>query len=115
MQKRDRTLPACMKKKFYRYSDGAEQYGMSRYRFQNLAIEAKAVYKIDKVILVNTDILDDYLNLHGLTPEELDEPKEPDPIAKLEELEALKEQLTNIIQEERRKLCKEETEAWQRM
>ena len=109
-----------MKKKFYRYTNGAEAYGMTVHRFQKLAIEAKAVYKVDKTILVNTEIIDDYLQIKGLTPEELNDTipapghrtlNATDPIARLEELEALKEELTNLIKEERRLLCKQGTEA----
>ena len=120
LQKRDRSLPACMKKKFYRYSSGAEAYGMSVHRFQKLAIEAKAIYKVDKTILINSEIIDEYLQIKGLTPEELNDTipasgrrtlNATDPAARLEELEALKEELTEIIKEERRLLCKQGTEA----
>ena len=48
-------------KKFVRYQEGAERYSMGVTKFTELAKEAKAVYKIDKVALVNCDILDQYL------------------------------------------------------
>ena len=48
-------------KKFVRYQEGAELYSLGLTKFQELAKEAKAVYKIDKVALVNFEILDKYL------------------------------------------------------
>lgn len=39
-------------KKFVRYQEGAEKYSLGLTKFQALAKEAKAVYKIDKVALV---------------------------------------------------------------
>ena len=36
-------------KKFVRYKEGAEKYSLGLTKFQELAKEAKAVYKIDKV------------------------------------------------------------------
>ncbi len=50
-----------MTKKFVRYQEGAELYSLGLTKFQELAKEAKAVYKIDKVALVNCEILDKYL------------------------------------------------------
>ncbi len=50
-----------MAKKFVRYQEGAERYSLGLTKFQELAKEAKAVYKIDKVALVNCGILDKYL------------------------------------------------------
>lgn len=50
-----------MTKKFVRYQEGAELYSLGLTKFQELAKEAKAVYKIDKVVLVNCEILDQYL------------------------------------------------------
>ena len=47
--------------KFVRYEDGAMIYGMGLSMFQALAKEAKATYKIDKIVLVNTEILDRYI------------------------------------------------------
>lgn len=48
-------------KKFVRYKEGAEKYSMGLTKFQALAKEAKAVYKIDKLALVNCEIFEDYL------------------------------------------------------
>ncbi len=50
-----------MAKKFVRYQEGAELYSLGLTKFQELAKEAKAVYKIDKVALVSCEILDKYL------------------------------------------------------
>ena len=48
-------------KKFVRYPEGAEKYSLGLTKFQALAKEAKAVYKIDKVALVNCEIFEKYL------------------------------------------------------
>ncbi len=53
-------------KKFVRYKDGAELYSMSIRQFQQLAKEAKAIYKKNKMVLVNVQILDEYLELYRL-------------------------------------------------
>ena len=49
------------KSHFVRYKEGAELYCMSQSKFERLAKDANAIYKVDKLVLVNTDILDDYL------------------------------------------------------
>lgn len=48
-------------KKFVRYKEGAEKYSLGLTKFQELAKEAKAVYKIDGVALVNCDIFEKFL------------------------------------------------------
>lgn len=50
-----------MRKRFVRYQEGAELYSMGLTKFQELAKQAKACYKINQLVLVNTDILDEYL------------------------------------------------------
>lgn len=47
--------------KFVRYSEGAELYHMSQSKFMQLAKDAKACYKISQMVLVNTEIIDEYL------------------------------------------------------
>lgn len=47
-------------KKFRRYDDGAEYYGMSKSSYMKMAKDAKAVYKIGKTVLVNCQILEEY-------------------------------------------------------
>ena len=48
-------------KKFVSYQEGTEKYSLGLTKFQELAKEAKAVYKIDKVALVNCEIFERYL------------------------------------------------------
>ena len=48
-------------KNFVRYQEGAEKYSLGLTKFQELAKEAKAVYKIDKVALANCEIFERYL------------------------------------------------------
>ncbi len=44
---------ALYAKKFVRYDEGAKKYSMGLSKFQMLAREAKATYKVDKLVLVN--------------------------------------------------------------
>ncbi len=48
-------------KRFVRYKDGAVLYSMSLNQFKKLARDAYAVYKYGKMVLVNTKIVDEYL------------------------------------------------------
>lgn len=48
-------------RKFVRYKEGAELYSMSKSKFERLAKEAEATYKIDKIVLVNRDIFEQYI------------------------------------------------------
>ena len=50
-------------KKFVRYGEGAQLYSMSESTFEKLAKEAKAIYKYNKLVLVNTEKIDEYLEL----------------------------------------------------
>lgn len=49
------------KKKFVRYDEGARIYSMGVHTFQDLAKEAGATYHVKGIVLVNTEIIDDYL------------------------------------------------------
>ena len=49
------------RKKFVRYDEGAKIYSMGLHSLQNLAKDAGAVYKIKGVVLVNTQVVDEYL------------------------------------------------------
>ena len=49
------------KKRFVRYKEGAELYSMCQAKFERLAKVANAIYKVDKLVLVNTEILEEYL------------------------------------------------------
>lgn len=49
------------RKRFVRYKEGAEMYSMCQSKFEKMAKEANAVYKLDKLVLVNCDIFEAYL------------------------------------------------------
>ena len=49
------------KKKWVRYDEGAILYSMGIHSFMDLANEAKAVYRIKRICLVNTEKLDEYI------------------------------------------------------
>ena len=49
------------KKRFVRYKEGAELYSMSQSKFERMAKDAEATYKLDKLVLVNCDIFEEYL------------------------------------------------------
>jgi len=55
---------------FVRYPEGAEMYSMSLSKFQQLAKDAKACYKMNRLVLVNLDILDEYLETFHIEDEE---------------------------------------------
>ena len=57
-------------KRFVRYPEGAEMYSMSLSKFQQLAKDAKACYKMNRLVLVNLDILDEYLETFHIEDEE---------------------------------------------
>lgn len=48
-------------KKYVRYPEGAALYSMSIRKFQDFAKEANAIYKVGKMVLVNTKIIDEYI------------------------------------------------------
>ena len=50
-----------LNKKYVRYKDGAEKYSICQSKFEKMAKDAKAVYKIGKVVLVNCEIFERYL------------------------------------------------------
>jgi hypothetical protein len=49
------------KKKYVRYEEGAAIYSMCKNSFMKLAQDAHAVYKINRLTLVNTEIFEEYL------------------------------------------------------
>ena len=57
-------------KRFVRYPEGAEMYSMSLSKFQQLAKDAKACYKMNRLVLVNLDILEEYLETFHIEDEE---------------------------------------------
>lgn len=48
-------------KNFIRYDEGAERYSMRKHSFMKLAQDARAVYKINRITLVNVKIFEEYL------------------------------------------------------
>ena len=49
------------RKKYVRYEEEAQLYSMGLHTFQQLAKEAGAIYRIKRIVLVNLDILDEYM------------------------------------------------------
>ena len=49
------------RKKFVRYEEGAMLYSMGVDTFQQLAKDARAVYHVKRIVLVNLDLIDEYL------------------------------------------------------
>ena len=49
------------KKKFVKYEERAAMFSMGVHSFMDLGKEAKAVYRIRRIVLVNTDIIEEYL------------------------------------------------------
>ena len=56
-----RTSKKIERKRLVRYKEGAELYSMGMNKFQTLAKDAGAVVKIDRVVLVDLDTCDQYL------------------------------------------------------
>lgn len=54
------------KKKFIRVKDGVELYGMSRSKLMQVAKDADAIYKVNKVVLLNCEMLETYLETFRL-------------------------------------------------
>ena len=54
------------KKKFVRYQEEADIYSMSVRKFQDLAKDAGAIYKVGKMALVNCEIFDQYMETFKL-------------------------------------------------
>lgn len=48
-------------KKFRRYKDGANYYGLGMTSFVKMAKDANAIYKTGKTVLVNCEIFEHYL------------------------------------------------------
>lgn len=60
-------MERAKRKKFVRYAEGAELYSMGLTKFQELAKDAKACYKINQLVLVNLDVIDEYLEIFRIT------------------------------------------------
>lgn len=48
-------------RKFVRYREGAERYGLGLSKFRKMAVEAQATYKVGKVVLINCELFEQYL------------------------------------------------------
>lgn len=63
-EKNENQMGELQKKKpkvFVRYDEGAEMYSMSRNTFIKIATAAHAIYKVNRLVLVNTKIFEQYL------------------------------------------------------
>ena len=58
MQRRPKVIN---KKILIRYKEGAEMYSMGMNKFQTLVKDAGAILKIDRMVLVDLDVFDQYL------------------------------------------------------
>ena len=56
-------------KKFVRYDEGKILYSMGLHSFQEIAKEAGAVYRVKRMVLVNTEKVDRYLENFCEDPE----------------------------------------------
>ena len=56
-----KTSKVINKKRLVRYKEGAEMHSMGLNKFQTLSRDAGATLKIDRLVLVDLDILDQYL------------------------------------------------------
>lgn len=56
-----RTSNKLSKKRLVRYKEWAEMYSMGMNKFQALAKEAGAILKINRMVLVDLDTFDQYL------------------------------------------------------
>ena len=63
LEKMDKQIPSNAKKKWVRYEEGSELYSMGLHSFQKLAKDAKAVYHVGRIVLVNTEKPDEYMEL----------------------------------------------------
>ncbi len=53
-------------KNFVRYKEGAELYSMCQTKFERLAKDDGAVYKVDRLVLVNLEVFEKYLETFRL-------------------------------------------------
>ena len=58
MQRKPKTIN---KKRLVRYKEGAEMYSMGMNKFQTLAKDAGAILMIDRMVFVDLDVFDKYL------------------------------------------------------
>ncbi len=65
-QKEISKLQKISEKKFVRYKEGAMIYSMSQSKFERMAKAAGAVYKLDKLVLVNCEVFEQFLESYRL-------------------------------------------------
>lgn len=58
---RAKNTTVVAKKRLVRYNEGAQMYSIGRNKFQQLAKDAHAILKIGRIVLVDLDIFDKYL------------------------------------------------------
>lgn len=58
MQRNTKTIN---KKRLVRYKEGSEMYSMGMNKFQTLAKDAGAILKVERMVLVDLDVFDEYL------------------------------------------------------
>lgn len=51
------------RKKFVTIEEGAALYSIGIHRFRNIAHDAKATYHIGRTVLVNVEIVDEYMEI----------------------------------------------------
>ena len=57
-------------KRFVRYSEGAEMYSMSTSKFMQVEKDAKACYKVNQLVWINLNIIDEYLETFHIVDED---------------------------------------------
>lgn len=57
-------------KRYVRYTEGAELYSMSLSKFQELAKDAHACYKVKQLVLVKLDDIERYLETCRITDDD---------------------------------------------
>lgn len=63
-------LKEAGKKKYVRYEEGAKLYSMGVNTFRELAKDAGALYKVKRIVLVNTEKFEAFLETFSVDPEE---------------------------------------------
>ena len=49
------------KRKFMRYKEACEEYSLGKNKMHELALEAGAIYKVDRAVLINCETLEKHL------------------------------------------------------
>ena len=60
------TQENLMARKYIRYDEGMQRYGLGLSTFQEMAKEAKAIIKRDRIVLVDTEKFEAYLDSFSL-------------------------------------------------